>query len=241
MTGAARGIGQAVAVGLAEAGADLLLIDLFDCQATIRQIESTGSRGVAEIRDLAHMNEQKAGEVISLATARFGTVDILVNNAGIIRRAPAIVFDPQDWDEVLDLNLTTVFYLSQAAARHFIGNNKPGKIINLASVLSFQGGLQVPSYAASKSGMVGLTQALANEWAAHGINVNAMAPGYFKTEVTAGIRSDPNRNQAVLERIPIGRWGEMKDVKGPAVFLASAASDYLHGAVVPVDGGWLAR
>lgn len=241
VTGAARGIGQAIAIGLAEAGADVFVIDRIACAETVRQIDALGKRGVAEKRDLAELNGTKALEVISAAVTYFGGIDILVNNAGIIRRAPAVEFSAEDWKEVLDINLNSAFYLSQAVANHFIENHKAGKIINLASVLSFQGGLMAPSYAASKSGILGLTRALANEWAGKGINVNAIAPGYFKTEVTAGIRSDPQRSKAVLERIPAGRWGEMNDVKGPVVFLASAASDYIHGAVLPIDGGWLAR
>ena len=241
VTGGARGIGQAIAIGLAEAGADVFVIDRISCEETVRQIEAQGKKGFAGKRDLAHLDSIKALEIISAGVDYFGSIDILVNNAGIIRRAPAVDFSGKDWKEVLDINLNSVFYLSQAAARHFMENKKAGKIINLASVLSYQGGLQVSSYAASKGGILGLTRALSNEWAALGINVNAIAPGYFKTEVTAGIRSDAQRSQAVLERIPAGRWGEMNDVKGPAVFLASAASDYLHGAVIPIDGGWLAR
>lgn len=241
VTGAARGIGQSIAISLAEAGAEVFAIDRIDCSETVRQIEALGKKGRAEKLDLAEMDREKALEVISTGVTYFGGIDILVNNAGIIRRAPALEFSTQDWEEVLDINLSSAFYLSQAAARHFIENKKRGKIINVASVLSFQGGLQVSSYAASKGGLLGLTRALANEWASLGINVNAIAPGYFKTEVTAGIRSDPQRSKAVLERIPAGRWGEPDDVKGPVVFLASAAAEYLHGAVIPIDGGWLAR
>jgi 2-deoxy-D-gluconate 3-dehydrogenase len=241
VTGAARGIGQAIAIGLAEAGADVFVIDRIACPETLRQIEAVGKKAIAEKRDLADMDEIMALEIISAGMSYLGGIDILVNNAGIIRRAPAVEFSAEDWKEVLDVNLNSAFYLSQAVARHFIENKKTGKIINVASVLSFQGGLRVSSYAASKSGILGLTRALANEWAALGINVNAIAPGYFITEVTAGIRSDPQRSNAVLERIPAGRWGEMNDIKGPVVFLASAAADYLHGAVIPIDGGWLAR
>lgn len=241
VTGSARGIGQAIAIGLAEAGADVLLIDQTGSSETAEQIERLGRRWVAEKRDLAGLNREKAEEVISLGVAHFGGIDILVNNAGIIRRASALEFSSEDWKEVLDINLNSVFYLSQAAAKHYTQANKVGKIINVASMLSFQGGLMVSSYATSKSGIMGLTKALANEWASLGINVNAIAPGYLKTEVTAGIRSDPKRNQAVLDRIPAGRWGKPDDVKGPVVFLASSAAEYLHGTIVPVDGGWLAR
>jgi 2-deoxy-D-gluconate 3-dehydrogenase len=241
VTGAARGIGQAIAVGLAEAGADVVLIDRMTCSETVQQIEALGKRVIVEQRDLSKMDGEKAQEILSSGVAHFGDIDILVNNAGIISRGPALKYSAEDWKAVLDINLNSVFFLSQAVARHFIENDKRGKIINLASVLSFQGGLQVPSYTASKSGLLGLTKALSNEWASQGINVNAIAPGYFKTEVTAGIRSDPQRSAAMLDRIPAGKWGELEDLKGPAVFLASAASDYMHGAVVTIDGGWLAR
>ncbi|GJM27585.1 MAG: 2-deoxy-D-gluconate 3-dehydrogenase [Cyclobacteriaceae bacterium] len=241
VTGAFRGIGQAIAIGLAEAGADVLLIDRIDCFETVQQIESLGKRAIAVRQDLAEMDNEKARKIINQAVDHFGGIDILVNNAGIIRRSPALEFSAEDWKAVLDINLNTVFYLSQAAARHFVDKHKPGKIINLASVLSFQGGLQVPAYTASKSGILGLTKALSNEWASQGINVNAIAPGYFKTEVTAGIRADPQRSAAMLERIPAGKWGELEDLKGPVVFLASAGADYLHGTVLSVDGGWLAR
>jgi len=165
----------------------------------------------------------------------------LFNNAGIIRRSKAVEFSEEDWNAVLSINLNAAFFLSQAAGKHFIAQQQPGKIINTASMLSFQGGLFVPSYAAAKSAIVGITRALANEWARHGINVNAIAPGYFETEVTAGIRSDVQRTEVVLSRIPAGRWGKPEDLQGAAVFLASAASDYLHGSIVAVDGGWLSN
>jgi len=241
VTGAARGIGQAIAIGLAEAGADIYLVDRIDCSETLKQIEALGRQAVVEQIDLIALDKQKANRIISGVIESFETLDILVNNAGIIKRAPSLEYSPEDWNQVVDINLNTVFYLSQAAGSYFTGVQKPGKIINMASVLSFQGGWMVPSYAASKSAVAGLTKALSNEWASHGINVNAIAPGYFKTEVTAGIRSDPARSQAMLSRIPARRWGELDDLKGPAVFLASDASNYMHGAVVPVDGGWLAR
>jgi 2-deoxy-D-gluconate 3-dehydrogenase len=167
-------------------------------------------------------------------------LDILVNNAGIIRRAPALEFSEEYWDDVIQINLKALFFLSQAAAR-VMAEQGGGKIINIASMLSFQGGILVPSYTAAKSGVAGLTRALANEWAAQGINVNAIAPGYIATDNTAPLRADPQRSQAILARIPVGRWGEPADLKGVAVFLASAAADYMHGAIVPVDGGWLTR
>ncbi|HEX7748497.1 MAG TPA: SDR family oxidoreductase, partial [Bordetella sp.] len=171
----------------------------------------------------------------------YGRIDILVNNAGIIRRNDALDFTEQDWDAVLDVNLKSVFFLSQAVARQFIAQGGPGKIINIASMLSFQGGIRVPSYTAAKSGVLGLTRLLANEWAARGINVNAIAPGYIETNNTAALRCDVRRSREILERIPAGRWGVPEDLAGPAVFLASAASDYLHGHTLAVDGGWLAR
>ncbi len=241
MTGAARGIGQAIAVGMAEAGADVFLIDVLDCVDTVAQIEAIGQSVFAEHLDLAEMDQRKAQEIVIKVMKELGGLDILVNNAGIIRRTPATEYREKDWTKVVDINLNTVFFLSQAAANHFRQQKKPGKIINVGSVLSFQGGLQVPSYTASKSGVLGLTKALANEWASIGINVNAIAPGYYKTSVTAGIRSDAQRSRNMLDRIPAGRWGELEDLKGPAVFLASGASDYMHGSVVPVDGGWLSR
>ena len=182
-----------------------------------------------------------AGAAVAEALRAFDSIDILVNNAGVIRRNDAVTFDETDWDEVLDVNLKSVFFLSQAVARRLIERKRPGKIINVASMLSFQGGVRVASYTASKSGVAGLTKLLANEWAPHGINVNAIAPGYFVTDNTAALRADPKRNAEILSRIPAGRWGEPSDLAGAAVFLASAASDYVHGIVLPVDGGWLAR
>ena len=241
VTGSARGIGQSIAIGLAEAGANVVLLDQADLAETASLIEQSGGRCLAEKRNLAPMNPAIAQEIISLAVDHFGSMDILVNNAGIIRRSPAIEFSSEDWEEVLDINLNTVFYLSQAAAKYYVLAHKEGKIINVASMLSFQGGMYVSSYTASKSGIMGLTKALANEWASLGINVNAIAPGYLKTEVTAGIRSDPERNQAILGRIPAKRWGKPDDIKGAVIFLASAAAAYLHGVILPVDGGWLAR
>jgi 2-deoxy-D-gluconate 3-dehydrogenase len=182
-----------------------------------------------------------AGAVVAEALRAFDSIDILVNNAGIIRRNDAVTFDETDWDEVLDVNLKSVFFLSQAVARRLIERKRPGKIINVASMLSFQGGVRVASYTASKSGVAGLTKLLANEWAPHAINVNAIAPGYFVTDNTTALRADGKRNAEILGRIPAGRWGEPSDLAGAAVFLASAASDYVHGVILPVDGGWLAR
>jgi 2-deoxy-D-gluconate 3-dehydrogenase len=177
---------------------------------------------------------------VQQAAGALGRLDILVNNAGIIRRAPALDFSEQDWLQVLQVNLTGAFYLAQAAARHFVARDQPGKIINMCSMLSFHGGVATPSYTAAKSGLAGITRALANELAARGINVNALAPGYMVTEVTSGLRADPDRFAAMQRRIPAGRWGQPGDLQGAAVFLASDASAYVHGAIIPVDGGWLA-
>jgi 2-deoxy-D-gluconate 3-dehydrogenase len=238
VTGANTGLGQAIAIALAEAGADIVAAGRSDPAVTAERVRSAGRRfrflpaDLAQCAPLASLVEQAAGA--------FGRLDILVNNAGIIRRADATDVTEADWDAVIDTNLKSLFFLSQAAARHMLGNGG-GKIINVASLLSFQGGIRVPAYAASKSGVAGITHALANEWAARGINVNAIAPGYFETNNTAALRSDDTRAPQILARIPAGRWGQPGDLAGAAVFLASAASDYLHGIVLPVDGGWLAR
>lgn len=241
VTGAARGLGAAMAVGLAEAGADVAVLDREPLDESLYQITALGRRDAGLTRDLAGTTPADAQEIVAVCVETLGRLDILVNNAGIIRRAAALDFSAADWEAVLDLNLSSVFYLSQAAARHFVAAGQGGKIVNVASMLSFQGGLLVPSYAAAKSGLAGLTRALANEWAGLGINVNAIAPGYMATEVTAAIRADPARSQAMLTRIPAGRWGDPEDVQGATVFLASEAARYLHGVVLPVDGGWLAR
>ncbi len=240
VTGAGRGLGQGMALALAEAGADIAGLDRGSSEETAAAVQAIGRRYHPIICDLgtasvAELNETVAGVVVAL-----GTLDILVNNAGIIRRAPAIDFSESDWDDVLNINLKAAFFLSQAAARVMIPQGR-GKIINIASMLSFQGGIIVPSYTAAKSGVAGITRALANEWAKHGLNVNAIAPGYMATDNTAPLRANPDRAPAILDRIPAGRWGTPDDLKGVAVFLASAASDYMNGAIVPVDGGWLTR
>ncbi|MFL5801435.1 MAG: 2-dehydro-3-deoxy-D-gluconate 5-dehydrogenase KduD [Roseiflexaceae bacterium] len=240
VTGAARGLGQGIALGLAEAGADIAALDRAALDETCAQVAALGRRCHTLVRDLGGTTPETARAIVAECVAALGRLDILVNNAGIIRRAPALEFSSDDWEAVLSINLSAAFYLSQATARHFVAAGQGGKIINLASMLSFQGGMSVPAYTAAKSGLAGLTRALANEWAAHSINVNAIAPGYMATEVTAGIRADPARERAVLGRIPAGRWGEPADLKGAVVFLASDAAAYLHGAIVPVDGGWLA-
>ncbi len=240
VTGAGRGLGQAMAVGLAEAGADIAGLDVISCEETQAQVEALERRFLSVECNLREAIIAQLNEVVNQVIREMGRLDILVNNAGIIRREPALEFSEQYWDDVLQINLKALFFLSQAAARVMDGQGG-GKIINVASMLSFQGGILVPSYTAAKSGVAGLTRALANEWAAKGINVNAIAPGYMATDNTAPLRADPQRSQAILARIPVGRWGQPADLKGVVVFLASAASDYMHGAIVPVDGGWLTR
>jgi len=247
VTGPGSGLGQAIALGLAEAGADIVGVYRESYQETQRAVEVLGRRFLPLQADLARTGPADLQALVTQAVAAMGKLDILVNNAGIIRRTPALEFTEVDWDEVMQVNLKAAFFLSQAAARHFMGRtdipegHSRGKIINVASVLSFQGGILVPSYTASKSGLAGLTRLLANEWAALRINVNAIAPGYMVTRNTEALRRDPQRYPAILARIPAGRWGDPDDLKGVAVFLASEASSYMHGAVVPVDGGWLAR
>jgi 2-deoxy-D-gluconate 3-dehydrogenase len=240
VTGASRGLGQAMALGLAEAGADIAGLGLIECSDTCEQVESLGQRFHSVVCNLRDASPEKLEAVVSEVVDSLGRLDILLNNAGIIRRAPIFDFSESDWDDVLQINLKAVFFLSKAAARH-MATQGGGKIISIASMLSFQGGILVPSYTAAKSGVAGITKALANELAGNNINVNAIAPGYMATENTAPLRADEKRNQAILERIPIGRWGDPADLKGIIVFLASAASDYMQGAVIPVDGGWLCR
>jgi len=239
VTGANTGIGQAIAVGLARAGADIVVVGRTTPTETAAAIQQAGHRFLSVQADLGRPDE--AQSVIDQALQLAGRVDILVNNAGIIRRAEALEFTEQDWDDVLNVNLKTPFFLAQAAARAMLAAGSGGKIINIASMLSFQGGIRVASYTASKSGVAGLTRLLANEWAAKGINVNAIAPGYVATHNTAALQADPNRNRDILARIPAGRWARPEDIAGTAVFLSSAAADYVHGAIIPVDGGWLAR
>jgi len=240
VTGAAQGLGQGCAVALAEAGADIAALHISDVTQTGKTITARGRRFFALKCNLREASVDDLNNVVGEVVAQLGRLDILVNNAGIIRRAPAIEFSEKDWDDVLQINLKAVFFLSQAAARVMVKQGG-GKIINIASMLSFQGGILVPSYTSSKSAIAGLTRALANEWAKHNINVNAIAPGYMATDNTAALRADPVRNAAILDRIPAGRWGTPEDLQGIVVFLASAASNYMHGAIVPVDGGWLAR
>lgn len=240
VTGASRGLGQAMALGLAEAGADIAGLDRTECADTCELVQALGKRYYSIICDLGEASPEQLSNVVSEIVDALGRLDILVNNAGIVRRAPVYEFSEAYWDDVLQINLKAVFFLSQAAARQMEAQGG-GKMINIASMLSFQGGILVPSYAAAKSGVAGITKAMANELAAKNINVNAIAPGYMATDNTAALRADPERSRAILERIPSGRWGVPADLKGIVVFLASPASDYMHGAVVPVDGGWLAR
>ncbi|MBD3291090.1 2-dehydro-3-deoxy-D-gluconate 5-dehydrogenase KduD [candidate division KSB1 bacterium] len=239
VTGAARGLGQAIAVGLAEAGADVALVDILPTDETQEQIESIGRKALGIRADLS--DKIVVDEIVTKTLESFGRIDILFNNAGIIRRAPLTEFTEKDWDDVINVNQRTLFFLSQAVAKVMIEQGDGGKVVNTASMLSFQGGILVPSYTASKSAVMGLTRLMANELAPHNINVNAIAPGYMATDNTAPLRKDPTRNKAILDRIPAGRWGEPEDLKGIAVFLASSASDYLQGYTIAVDGGWLAR
>jgi len=239
VTGANTGIGQAIAVGLARAGADIVAVGRSAPSATAAAVQAAGRRFHSVSADLGRPSEAQA--VIPQALQLAGRVDILVNNAGMIRRAEALEFTEQDWDDVLNVNLKVPFFLAQAAARAMVAGGRGGKIINIASMLSFQGGIRVASYTASKSGVAGVTRLLANEWAGKGINVNAIAPGYVATNNTAALQADETRNRDILARIPAGRWAKPEDIAGAAVFLASAAADYVHGAVIPVDGGWLAR
>jgi 2-dehydro-3-deoxy-D-gluconate 5-dehydrogenase len=241
VTGAARGLGQGIARGLAEAGADVAALDIVSVAETGDLVRNEGSRFHAMNVDLLEADAKLASEVVEECVSELGRLDILVNNAGIIRRAPALEFGEDDWEAVVKINLSAAFYLSQAAARHFVEEGRGGRIINTASVLSYEGGMIVPSYSASKAGIANLTRALANEWAPLGINVNAIAPSYFTTELTSALREDEERSAALLSRLPAGRFGEPEDLKGAAVFLASDAADYVHGTILPVDGGWLAR
>jgi 2-deoxy-D-gluconate 3-dehydrogenase len=239
VTGANTGIGQAISVGLAQAGADVVGVGRSAMGETAAQVAAAGRAFVPLKADLSDVAEAKA--VVGRAIAAGAKPDILVNNAGIIRRADALDFTEEDWDAVLDTNLKSVFFLCQAFARAAIGAGRPAKIINIASLLSFQGGIRIPSYTASKSGLAGITRLMANEWAAKGINVNAIAPGYVETNNTEALRADAERSADILKRIPAGRWAKAEDMAGAAVFLASSASDYVHGTILPVDGGWLAR
>jgi 2-deoxy-D-gluconate 3-dehydrogenase len=238
VTGGNAGLGQGIAVALAKAGADIAVASRQSAAETAALVRALGRRCVEIRADLSSI--EPIPRMIEETLSGLGRLDILVNNAGTIRRADAVDFSEQDWDDVMNVNLKSAFFLCQAAGRHFIANGG-GKIINIASMLSFQGGIRVPSYTASKSGIAGITRLLANEWGGKGVNVNAIAPGYMVTDNTAPLRADAERSKAILDRIPAGRWGEASDLAGASVFLASRASDYVNGAILPVDGGWLAR
>jgi 2-deoxy-D-gluconate 3-dehydrogenase len=239
VTGASKGLGRAIALALAGAGADVVGVDRTPEDETAEEVRQLGRRFHVIQADLS--DAACIPDIVAEAGRTHGAVDILVNNAGTIRRRPAEDFTEADWDEVMNVNLRSVFFLCQAAGRAMLRTGNGGKIINIASMLSYQGGFTVASYTASKHGVAGITKLLANEWAAKGINVNAIAPGYFATDNTQALRDDPKRSAAILDRIPAGRWGEPADLAGAAVFLASPAADYLHGSIVAVDGGWLAR
>jgi 2-deoxy-D-gluconate 3-dehydrogenase len=244
VTGANTGIGQGIAAALARAGADIAAVGRTPPAETEQQVKAAGRRFHHISADLSSTAPVKT--IVPETLKALGRADILVNNAGTIKRADAVDFTEADWDEVMNVNLKSVFFLSQAFARHALANRQLAptynyKIIQIASLLSFQGGIRVPSYTAAKSGLAGVTRLMANEWAAKGINVNAIAPGSFVTNNTEALRKDETRSRDILARIPAGRWGDPSDLGGAAVFLASSASDYVHGAIIPVDGGWLAR
>jgi len=239
VTGSSRGLGAAIAVALAEAGANVALHGSQSVPAAVvERVAATGVRHVELAADLRYPD--RCPELIAATVEKLGSIDILVNNAGMIRRAPAVEFSEEDWHEVIAADLTSVFRLSQSAGRHMIAQGS-GKIVNIASLLSFQGGVRVPAYAAAKGGVAQITKALANEWAEKGVQVNAIAPGYMDTDNTEALRNDPVRSRQILERIPAGRWGSPEDVAGAVVFLASPASDYISGHILAVDGGWLGR
>ena len=239
VTGANTGLGQAICVAYAKAGANVLGVARRSCAETKAKIDAIGGIFNECTADLS--STTPIDNIIKTAIDLYGTVDILVNNAGIIKRADAVDVTEEDWDSVINVNQKVVFFLSQAFAKVVFAQNKKGKIINIASMLSYQGGIRVPAYCASKSAVIGFTRSLCNEWASKGINVNGIAPGYMETNNTEQIRSDSKRNDAILERIPQGRWGRPEDIAGAAIFLASEASDYINGFTIAVDGGWLAR
>lgn len=239
VTGASKGLGAGMAVALAEAGADLILVARGDMEATAARVRRAGRQAQLVRADLSKRKETKA--LLATLAGMDAYPDILVNNAGTIRRNDMAAFSELDWDEVMEINLSSIFFLSQGVACHWMEQATPGRIINIASMLSYQGGIRVPSYTASKTGLVGLTRLMANELAPHGICVNAIAPGYMATDNTAPLRSDVQRNAEILARIPTGRWGRPEDLSGAVVFLASEAAAYINGITLPVDGGWLSR
>ena len=239
VTGANTGLGQGISVALAAAGAHVFGVARRSCEETLNKVNEVGGQFTEVIADLSDLSAIE--KIMTEVKSKTERIDILVNNAGIIKRADAIDVTVEEWDQVIDLNQKLVFFLSQAVAKDWIADQKGGKIINICSMLSYQGGIRVPAYTTSKSGVAGLTRALANEWAIHNINVNAIAPGYMATNNTTQLRNDSNRNDAILERIPAGRWGTPEDMYGAAIFLASDASAYMNGFTIAVDGGWLAR
>jgi 2-deoxy-D-gluconate 3-dehydrogenase len=239
VTGCDTGLGQAMAVALAEAGCDIAGVNIVKPVDTIAKVEALGRRFLNIEANLSSI--EPIERIVEHVIEAFGRFDILINNAGIIRREDALAFSEKDWDDVMNVNIKSVFFMSQAAARHWVEKGIRGKIINIASMLSFQGGIRVPSYTASKSAVAGITRLMANEWAQHGISANAIAPGYMATNNTTQLRGDAERSQEILDRIPAGRWGLPEDLAGPVVFLASPASDYVNGYTIAVDGGWLAR
>lgn len=239
VTGANQGLGYGMAMALANAGADIVAISHAECDKIIPDVTALGRKCIGITANL--MKQDQIEAIVEEAVAKMGHVDILVNNAGIIRRCDSVEFSEQDWDDVMNINLKTVFFFCQAVGKQYIKQGTGGKIINIASMLSYQGGIRVPSYTASKSAIKGITMTLANEWAKHNININAIAPGYMATDNTALLRSDEERSAEILNRIPAARWGTPADLGGPIVFLASSASDYINGFTIAVDGGWLAR
>lgn len=239
ITGANTGLGQAMCVALSKAGANIVGVARREMDDTEKLVKQNGTEFYPVIADLG--TTEPIERIIKDAVNRFGRIDILVNNAGIIRREDAIDYSENDWDDVVNINLKTLYFLSQAAAKQFVKQKSGGKIINIASMLSYQGGIRVPAYTASKHAVMGVTKAMANEWAKYNINVNAIAPGYMATNNTEQLRNDTKRYNEILERIPAGRWGEPSDIGGTAVFLASSAADYIHGFTIAVDGGWLSR
>jgi 2-dehydro-3-deoxy-D-gluconate 5-dehydrogenase len=241
VTGASTGLGQGMAIGLAEAGADIIGVDYVEMPDTKAKIEALGKKFHGIVANLIAIHQDGLKALVEEAVSVFGKIDILVNNAGIIRREDSLHFSEKDWDDVMNINVKTVFFFSQAAANQFVKQGTGGKIINIASMLSYQGGIRVPSYTASKSGVKGITMLMANEWAKYNINCNAIAPGYMATNNTKALRDDEKRAGEILERIPAGRWGTPQDVAGACVFLAGKNSDYINGFTIAVDGGWLAR
>lgn len=239
VTGANTGIGQGIALSIGRAGGRVIGVGRSSMEDTASLMAGLGADFVAVSADLGSTSAAQA--MFDTAWTAHGPIDGLVNNAGIIKRVDAVDFTEADWDAVMDINLKTMFFLSQSLGRRSLATNRAARIVNIASMLSFQGGIRVASYTASKSGVLGITRLLANEWAARGINVNAIAPGYIETNNTEALRADPDRSSSILGRIPAGRWGVPSDIGDAAVFLLSQASNYMHGAVIPVDGGWLAR